>query len=190
VKRAIVEASVYDKLCDMLLQRFEALTLGDPKQDAAVIGPIAREDLRQQLHAQVTRTIEEGARCLCGGELPGGDGYFYPPTLLADVRPGMTAFTQETFGPVLSVVRAGDFDEALALANHTDYGLGSSIWTGDELKAKRASAELNAGQVAVNGIVKTDPRLPSGGVGLSGYGRELGPQGIREFVNIKQVWVA
>lgn len=190
VKRVIVEDSVYDTVCDMLRQRFEQLALGDPTRDAAVIGPIARQDLRQQLHRQVAQTMEEGARCLCGGELPEGEGFFYPPTLLADVQPGMTAFSEETFGPVLSVVRAADFDEALALANHTDYGLGSSIWTGDESKAKRASAELNAGQVAVNGIVKTDPRLPSGGIGLSGYGRELGPQGIREFVNIKQVWMA
>lgn len=189
-KRVIVEASVYDQVSEKLLQRFKQLSLGDPKENTQALGPIARENLRNQLHQQVTKSIKEGARCLCGGELPEGEGFFYPPTLLVDVKPGMTVFTEETFGPVLALIKANGFDDALKLANDTEYGLGSSIWTADEEKAKRAAAELNAGQVAVNGIVKTDPRLPSGGIGLSGYGRELGPQGIREFVNTKQVWIA
>jgi len=190
VKRVIVEASVYDSVCDKLFNRFSKLKLGDPTQEGQVIGPIARKDLRLQLHRQVTETIQQGAICLCGGDLPSTEGFFYPPTLLINVEPGMTVFTEETFGPVLAVTKANDFEHALQLANDTPYGLGSSIWTQDSDNAKIAAQQLNSGQVAVNGIVKTDPRLPSGGIGLSGYGRELGPQGIKEFVNIKQVWVA
>lgn len=191
VKRLIVEESVYDKVCDMLYERFSKLETGDPLiADSAALGPIARKDLQLGLHDQVRRTIQAGARCLTGGDLPSGEGYFYPATLLVDVKPGMPAFCEETFGPVLSVIKASDFNHALTLANDTEYGLGSSIWTSNTAKAEHACQVLAAGQVAVNGIVKTDPRLPSGGIGLSGYGRELGPQGIREFVNTKQIWIA
>lgn len=188
-KRVIVEAPVYDAVCDKLYERFSQLTLGDPKEQGQALGPIARQDLRDNLHQQVSQSLQDGARCLCGGDLPSGEGFFYPPTLLVDVRPGMAAFSEETFGPVLAVTKADDFEHALTLANDTAYGLGSSIWTQDTGKAEIAADLLAAGQVAVNGIVKTDPRLPSGGIGLSGYGRELGPHGIREFVNVKQVWV-
>ena len=189
-KRIIVEAPIYERVCDELYTRFTQLSMGDPSLDSASLGPIAREDLRLNLHRQVSQTIEQGARCLCGGDLPSESGFYYPPTLLIDVTPGMTAFTEETFGPVLAVVKADDFAHALALANETDYGLGSSIWTSNSENAQAAITQLQAGQVAVNGIVKTDPRLPSGGIGLSGYGRELGPHGIKEFVNTKQVWIA
>ena len=190
VKRVIVEEAIYDDVCERLYQRFSQKTLGDPRKESDSLGPIARQDLRLGLHDQVKRTIDAGARCLCGGDLPQGDGFFYPATLLLDVMPGMAAFDEETFGPVLAVSKARDLDHALELANTTAYGLGSSIWTTDENSIERAIYTLQAGQVAVNGIVKTDPRLPSGGIGLSGYGRELGPQGIREFVNVKQVWIA
>lgn len=190
-KRVIVEDAVYDQVCDRLYERFRALTTGDPLQaDSQALGPIARKDLQLGLHDQVTRTIQAGARCLTGGDLPSTAGFFYPPTLLVDVTPGMAAFSEETFGPVLAVSRAADFDQALQLANDTDYGLGASIWTTEQSRAASAAERLQAGQVAVNGIVKTDPRLPSGGIGLSGYGRELGPHGIKEFVNIKQIWIA
>ena len=190
VKRVIVEASIYETVCDKLYERFKQLTLGDPTENVPVMGPIAREDLRYQLHQQVSQSIQQGAVCLCGGDLPAGAGFFYPPTLLVDVKPGMTAFCEETFGPVLAVCKAHDYEHALQLANDTQYGLGASIWTTNKDLARHATQTLNAGQVAVNGIVKTDPRLPSGGIGLSGYGRELGPQGIKEFVNTKQVWMA
>lgn len=190
VKRVIVEASIYEQVCAELTQRFEALTLGDPREKNQCIGPIARKDLRDQLHDQVMRTVKAGARCLAGGERPSMAGFYYPPTILTDVKPGMTAFEEETFGPVLAICKADDLDDALRLANETEYGLGSSIWTSNEVSAQRAAIELQAGQVAINGIVKTDPRLPSGGIGKSGYGRELGPHGIREFVNIKQIWAA
>ncbi|MEK9713998.1 MAG: NAD-dependent succinate-semialdehyde dehydrogenase [Thalassolituus sp.] len=189
-KRIIIEDTIYDTVVSGLKQRFEALALGNPSELNDAIGPLARDDLRKQLHGQVMRSVELGAKCITGGEIPSIDGFYYPPTLLGDVTPEMAVFSEETFGPVLALCRATDLDQALALANHTEYGLGSSIWTSNEVAAKRAAMELNAGQVAINGIVKTDPRLPSGGIGKSGYGRELGPHGIREFVNIKQVWAA
>lgn len=190
VKRLLVEAPVYREFCDMLLQRFKAIPMGNPLDESKKLGPLARADLQAQLHRQVSETIDAGARCILGGELPAMTGYFYPPTLLLDVQPGMPAFEEETFGPVLAVTPVADLEEALCLANATEYGLGSSIWTTSQSAIDRAIETLDSGQIAVNGIVKSDPRLPSGGVGRSGYGRELGPHGIREFVNVQQVWIA
>tara|TARA_R110001592_G_scaffold963_1_gene5581 strand:+ start:5643 stop:7013 length:1371 start_codon:yes stop_codon:yes gene_type:complete len=188
-KRIIVEADVYDAFNDKLKMRLAKLKLGDPLLKDTDIGPIARDDLRQNLHRQVLESIDAGANCILGGELPPGDGYFYPVTLLIDVDETMCAFKEETFGPVMAVVKAKSKEHALALANNTEYGLGASIWTKDLALAEFFAMELNAGQVAVNGIVKTDPRLPSGGIKKSGYGRELGPHGIKEFVNAKQIWI-
>jgi succinate-semialdehyde dehydrogenase / glutarate-semialdehyde dehydrogenase len=188
-KRIIVESDVYETFVAMLLARLSKLKLGDPLQEGTDVGPIAREDLRQNLHRQVTETIDAGANCLLGGVLPQGEGFFYPVTLLEGVTSDMCSFREETFGPVMSVIKAGDLQEALMLANDTEYGLGSSIWTKNADVAEATAMELNAGQVAINGIVKTDPRLPSGGIKNSGYGRELGPHGIKEFVNAKQVWI-
>jgi succinate-semialdehyde dehydrogenase / glutarate-semialdehyde dehydrogenase len=132
--------------------------------------------------------VAAGARCLLGGKIPAGVGYFYPVTLLADVEPEMTAFREETFGPVAAMTRAEDEAHAMELANDTPYGLAASIWT-ETARGEALARQFAAGQVAVNGIVKTDPRLPSGGIKRSGYGRELGPHGIREFVNAQQVWI-
>lgn len=188
-KRILIEAKVYEEFTTLLKVRLAKLKLGDPLEATTDIGPIARQDLRDNLHRQVQLTIEQGAKCLLGGEYSNAPGFHYPPTLLADVKPGMCAFEEETFGPVMAVMKIENIDEALAVANNTNYGLGSSIWTASTSKAMRAVNELQAGQVAVNGIVKTDPRLPSGGIKQSGYGRELGPHGIREFVNAKQVWI-
>ncbi len=187
-KRVIVEAPVYDDMVDRLRARLAALKVGDPADEETDVGPIARADLRDNLHRQVRATIDQGARCVLGGTLPEGPGFFYPVTLLADVRPGMIACTEETFGPVGVVLRAEDAEDALRLANDTPYGLGASVWT-TAARGEALAREIAAGQVAVNGIVKTDPRLPSGGVKRSGYGRELGPHGIRAFVNVQQVWV-
>lgn len=188
-KRIIVEQSVYEAFIERLHSRLQKLKMGDPLELDTDIGPIARADLQQNLHRQVSETIAAGARCLLGGDLPSERGFFYPPTLLVDVTPDMCAFREETFGPIMVVVAARDADHALALANDTDYGLGAAIWTDSEGVAKRFAEQLQAGQVAVNGIVKTDPRLPSGGIKRSGFGRELGPHGIKEFVNAKQVWI-
>lgn len=190
VKRLFVEKSIYNKVCEALRERFSKLKCGDPRDESNNLGPLAREDLRDQLHRQVSESIDAGARCLTGGDLPSRSGFFYPPTLLVDVKPGMTVFEEETFGPVLSVTPIDTIDQALELANNTEYGLGASIWTSSQVAIDRAIETLESGQIAVNGIVKSDPRLPSGGIGKSGYGRELGPQGIREFVNVQQIWIA
>ncbi|WP_295872916.1 NAD-dependent succinate-semialdehyde dehydrogenase [uncultured Zhongshania sp.] len=188
-KRIIVEDTVYDTFVEKLQSRMAKFKSGDPLLADTDVGPIAREDLRQNLHRQVTDTINAGAKCLLGGELTDGPGFFYPPTLLIDVTENMCAFKEETFGPVMVVIRAADVEEAMQLANETPYGLGAAVWTKNAELATSIANRLETGQVAINGIVKTDSRLPSGGVKGSGYGRELGPHGIKEFVNTKQIWV-
>lgn len=189
-KRVIVEAPVYERFIELLKPRLSALQLGNPLAAETDIGPLARGDLRDNLHRQVRESISAGATCALGGEIPEGPGFFYPVTLLTEVTESMCAFREETFGPVMALTPARDAEHALQLANATEYGLGAGVWTGDTALAERFALEINAGQVAINGIVKTDPRLPSGGIKRSGLGRELGPHGIREFVNAKQVWIA
>ena len=188
-KRIIVEAPVYDAFIEKFHQHLAALKMGDPAEESTQVGPIARDDLREGLHRQVSMTIEQGGKCLLGGEMPEGPGYFYPVTLLVDVTPEMQASCEETFGPIAVVMKAESVDHALEIANDTAYGLAASVWTADVAMAEKMSRDIEAGQVAINGIVKTDPRLPSGGIKRSGYGRELGPHGILEFVNVQQVWV-
>lgn len=187
-KRVIVEEAVYEPFLEVFEQRLRAIKQGDPKDEATDMGPIARADLRQELHRQVAETVQQGARLVMGGELPEGPGTFYPVTLLRDVTEDMTVFKEETFGPVASVTKARDLNDALRLANRTQYGLASSIWTSPE-RGENLARDIEAGQVVINGLVKTDPRLPSGGIKKSGYGRELGPHGIREFTNAQQVWI-
>lgn len=187
-KRIIVEAPVYDDFIRKLHHRLEQLQVGDPALESTDVGPLARQDLRDNLHRQVQATRDAGARCLMGGQLPDGPGFFYPVTLLVDVTNEMPAAREETFGPVAVVLHARDADQALQLANDSAYGLAGSIWT-DTRRGEALAARMEAGQVAVNGLVKTDPRLPSGGIKQSGIGRELGPHGILEFVNVQQVWV-
>jgi succinate-semialdehyde dehydrogenase / glutarate-semialdehyde dehydrogenase len=188
-KRIIIETPVYDEFIEKLQSRLARLTVGDPLSESTDIGPIARADLRDNLHRQVRETVAAGARCLLGGTMPEGPGLIYPVTFLAEVMPTMTAFREETFGPVLSATRADSAEHALMLANQTEFGLGAGVWTKDAELAKDFAMRINAGQIAINGIVKTDPRLPSGGIKKSGYGRELGPHGIKAFVNVKQVWI-
>ncbi|MFT6914626.1 MAG: succinate-semialdehyde dehydrogenase/glutarate-semialdehyde dehydrogenase [Motiliproteus sp.] len=188
-KRILVEDAIYDQFVEMLKTRLAKLRMGDPLDADTDIGPIARQDLQLNLDRQVQETLAAGAHCLLGGTLPEGPGYFYPPTLLTEVTPSMCAFREETFGPVMVVTRVKDLDEAVLLANDTEYGLAASIWMADVKLAEQTAMRIDAGQVVINGIVKTDSRLPSGGVKRSGYGRELGPQGIREFVNTKQIWI-
>ena len=189
-KRIIVEEPIYEKFIELLKVRFKKLKLGDPKDESTTIGPIARRELVEQMHEQVDKSIEAGARLVLGGQkLDNMDGFFFPVTILADVKPGMVVSCQETFGPIASVIKVKDINEAIKIANATDFGLGGSIWTGDVEKAKQLAGKIVTGQVSINGIVKSDPRLPSGGVKKSGLGKELGPQGIRMFVNTQQVWV-
>ena len=187
-KRIIVEASVYDTMVEKLHQRFSALRVGDPREEGTDVGPIARGDLREELHRQVRVSIDAGAKCVLGGTMPDGRGYFYPVTLLADVTREMPVAREETFGPVGVVMKAKGIEHALEIANDTPYGLAASVWSTAE-RGEAIALKLEAGQVAVNGIVKTDPRLPSGGIKRSGYGRELGRHGIHAFVNAQQVWI-
>ncbi len=188
-KRIIVEESIHDKFCELLVQRFSKLKLGNPRDEATTIGPIAREELVEQMHEQVQRSVEAGAKVLLGGDRLDMEGFFFPVTVLSNVQPGMVVSCQETFGPIAAIIKAKDAEDALRIANDTEFGLGGSIWSGDIEKAKKMAGKIITGQVAINGIVKSDPRLPSGGVKKSGLGKELGPHGIKMFVNTQQVWV-
>lgn len=188
-KRFIVVQSIAERFEQAMAGAMAAMKVGDPMDRATQVGPLAREDLLAALQDQVDRTISAGAKLLCGGARLPRRGYFYPPTVLTGVRPGMAAFDEETFGPVAAIVRAKDAAEAVRLGNLSRFGLGASIWTRDIALAERLAGEIDSGCVFVNGAVKSDPRLPFGGVKSSGYGRELAAFGIREFVNIKTVWV-
>lgn len=188
-KRFLVVESVADEFVEAFRAELESLAVGDPMDRGTRVGPLAREDLLQDLHGQVEESIRQGAVLVTGGRRLNRPGFFYTPTLLDRVRPGITAFDQETFGPVAAVVRVTGEEEAVSLANASPYGLGASIWSGDASRAERLAPFIEAGSVFVNGIVKSDPRLPFGGVKASGYGRELSAYGIREFVNIKSVWI-
>ncbi|MBR9828487.1 MAG: NAD-dependent succinate-semialdehyde dehydrogenase [Oceanospirillales bacterium] len=187
-KRIIVEAPVHDRFVELLHTRLEKLQLGDPADPTTDIGPIARDDLRNALARQVDATVAAGAHCRLGGQIPDRPGFFYPVTLLTEVTNDMPACREETFGPVAVVLKADSAEHALAIANDSEYGLAASIWT-ETARGEAMARDIEAGQVVVNGLVKTDARLPSGGIKRSGYGRELGPHGMLEFVNVQQVWV-
>lgn len=187
-KRFIVDEAVADEFADAFTEAVSGLRVGDPVEADTTVGPLAREDLRDGLADQVRRTVEAGGVARTGGETVPGPGYFYAPTVLDHVKPGMAAFEEETFGPVAAIVRVSGDDEALALANDTEFGLGAAVCTRSSERAQRFVKGLAAGAVFVNGMVASDPRLPFGGIKKSGYGRELGTDGIREFVNVKTVW--
>ena len=187
-KRFIVEETAADEFEAAFALAMAELVVGDPSKRETQVGPLARRDLMENLADQVTRSVKAGARVVVGGHQR-DKGFYYAPAVLADVRPGMAVFDEETFGPVAAVARAGDEHDLIWLANVTKYGLGASIWTRDLDRAERLAARIEAGNVFVNGPVKSDPRLPFGGIKTSGYGRELGLMGIREFVNAKTVWV-
>jgi succinate-semialdehyde dehydrogenase/glutarate-semialdehyde dehydrogenase len=188
-KRFIVAAPVYDAFLEKLTAAMKKVRMGDPMDESVDIGPQARADLRDELHDQVRKAISQGARLVMGGSVPPGPGAFYPPTILADVRAGNLAYEEEIFGPVATVIKARDAADAVAIANDSKFGLGASLWTESPAEAERWIPRIEAGAVFVNGMVKSDPRLPFGGVKTSGFGRELGLEGIRAFVNIKTVWV-
>lgn len=188
-KRFIVEDAVYDRFCDLVESHMKNKRLGDPLSAETTLGPMARVDLRDELHDQVRRSVKAGAKLTVGGEVPEGPGAFYPATVLRDVEPGMAAFDEELFGPVAACIRAHDEHEAIALANRSEFGLGGAIFTRDVKRGwELAADELEVGCAFVNDFVRSDPRLPFGGIKRSGYGRELGDFGIHEFVNIKTVY--
>lgn len=189
-KRFIVTEPVYDKFCKLLKQNFREITWGDPMDEDVSIGPLARPDLREELHHQVQNSVKAGAKLLTGGYIPEGRGTFYPPTILTGVKPGMPAYEEELFGPVAAVIKARNEKEAIKIANDTSFGLAAAVFTKDVQNGKRIAEELiEAGNCFVNDLVRSDPRMPFGGIGNSGYGRELSSYGIREFVNIKAVSV-
>ena len=189
-KRFVVVESVLQGFQERLVERIRARRMGDPLDEGTDVGPQARRDLRDLLHRQVEASVAQGARVLLGCRVPDGPGAFYPPSVLAGVLPGMPAFDEELFGPVAAIVAAKDEGDAIRLANHTVFGLGAAVFTRDLARGERIAAEeLEAGCCFVNAFVRSDPRLPFGGVKESGYGRELSHFGIREFVNIKTVWV-
>jgi succinate-semialdehyde dehydrogenase / glutarate-semialdehyde dehydrogenase len=189
-KRFIVVGPVFDRFLERFVAAMATRTLGDPLAPGTQVGPQARADLRTNLHRQVEESVRRGAKLVLGGRLPEGRGFFYPPSVLTAVEIGMPAFDEEVFGPVAAVVRVRDEAEAVRAANASQYGLGAAVWTEDRRRGERVAAELEAGSVFVNGLVRSDPRLPFGGVKRSGYGRELSEFGLREFVNVKTVWVA
>jgi len=190
-KRFIVVERVRAEFEDRFVKRMAASKMGDPLDESTEIGPQARTDLRDTLQRQVEQSIAKGARCVLGGSIPAGPGAWYPPSVLTDVRPGMPAFDEELFGPVAAVVPVRDEAEAVAMANASTFGLGAGVITRDVARGERIAADLiESGCVFVNDAVRSDPRLPFGGIKESGYGRELASYGIREFVNIKTVYVA
>ena len=189
-KRFIVVERVADAFLELFTEAMRAYRMGDPLDAGTQIGPQARRDLRDNLQRQVESSVQRGARIVLGGRVPDGPGAFYPPTVLDAVHPGSPAFDEETFGPVAAVIRVRDEVEAIRIANASAYGLGASVWTADPARGERIARDIDVGSVFVNGLVKSDPRLPFGGVKRSGYGRELSEYGLREFVNVKTVWVA
>jgi succinate-semialdehyde dehydrogenase/glutarate-semialdehyde dehydrogenase len=186
-KRFIVVGPAYDEFAPRFVAAMRALKVGDPMARETGVGPLATAKILETLADQVERSVAAGARVLAGGQRLPGPGNYYAPTVLADVPPAAPAFGEELFGPVAALLRARDLDDAIALANATTFGLGASAWTRDRAEAERLARELEAGSVFINGMVASDPRFPFGGVKRSGYGRELGVYGLREFVNVKTV---
>ena len=188
-KRFILVEAIADAFIEKFRRQAHGLRMGDPAREDTQLGPMARADLRDQLHKQVTDSVTAGASFALPGGPAAGPGFFYEPTVIDHVRPGMRAYEEELFGPVAIVIRAVDEQDALRIANDNRYGLGASVFTRDAKKGERLARRIQSGSSFVNGLVKSDPRLPFGGIKASGYGRELSAHGIREFTNVKTVWV-
>ncbi|SDR65742.1 NAD-dependent succinate-semialdehyde dehydrogenase [Christiangramia echinicola] len=190
-KRFIVVDEVYEDFKKAFVEQMSNIKAGDPTSDDSEIGPMARKDLREELHEQVEESVKKGAKILCGGKIPEGDGYFYPATVLDELKPGMPAYDDELFGPVASLIRAEDADDAMRIANDSRFGLGGGIFSKDEEKAKDlAKYHFDTGMVFINSFGLAKPNMPFGGVKDSGYGREHGTFGLHEFVNVKAVMLA
>jgi succinate-semialdehyde dehydrogenase/glutarate-semialdehyde dehydrogenase len=173
-----------------LKSAFEKLHTGDPLDQETQVGPMARPDLVDEIERQVQSSLAAGARLVTGGNRPERAGYYYQPTILADVTSGMPVYSQETFGPVVSLITARDEADAIRIANDSEFGLGGCVWTRNPERGENVARKVESGAMFVNGMTKSDPRLPFGGIKRSGYGRELAGYGIREFVNVKTIWIA
>ncbi len=188
-KRFIVVEKIYDRFEKMFKDKMESVITGDPMNEDTELGPMAREDLLIEIDFQVRKSVEMGAKIICGGKRLQRQGAYYPATIITNLSKGMPAYDEEMFGPVASLIKAKDEEEAIKIANDSPFGLGASLWTSDTDKAEKLAEKIETGSVFINGLVKSDPRLPFGGIKLSGYGRELSHYGIKEFVNIKTVWI-
>lgn len=190
-KRIIAVESIAEELTNKIISQMSLFKMGDPLDPQVNLGPLARSDLRDTLDAQVQKSIKQGAKLLCGGIIPSGIGYYYPPTILTHVKPGMTAFEEELFGPVISIISVSDEKDAITCANQGHFGLGAAVFTRDLVKGEYiATHEIESGVCFVNALVATDPRIPFGGIKRSGYGRELSQEGILEFVNTKTIAIS
>ncbi|MDP1621112.1 MAG: NAD-dependent succinate-semialdehyde dehydrogenase [Bacteroidales bacterium] len=188
-KRFIIEIPVIEQFETALKEAFETLRIGDPMDPETQVGPMARPDLVDEIEQQVNASIDAGAKLVTGGKRPDRPGCYYEPTILADVTKGMPVYLQETFGPVASLITARNEEDAIRIANDSDFGLGGCVWTRDLYRGEKIARKIETGAMFVNGMTKSDPRLPFGGIKKSGYGRELGVYGIREFVNVKTIWI-
>lgn len=188
-KRFIIVEAVADEFTKLFVEKFEAMKVGDPMEEDTAVGPVASKQGLEELERQIKESVDKGAKILTGGKRVGDKGYYLQPTILGDVKEGMPAYSEEFFGPVASVIVVKDEAEAIKVANSTTFGLGASIWTQDVGRAKKIVPQIDSGAVFVNAMVKSDPRMPFGGEKRSGYGRELSHYGIKEFVNIKSVWI-
>ncbi len=189
-KRFIVHEAVADEFERRFVERMAALRLGDPMEESTDLGPLASEQGRSDIEELMADAVAKGATVLLGGQTPGGPGWYYPATVVTGITPQMRMFTEEVFGPVAQLYRVKSFDEALDLANATPFGLGSNVWTSDPAEQDRAMRDIEAGAVFINGMTTSYPELPFGGTKTSGYGRELSAHGIREFCNLKTIWIA
>ncbi|MDP4172406.1 MAG: NAD-dependent succinate-semialdehyde dehydrogenase [Bacteroidota bacterium] len=189
-KRFIVVKEIAKQFEERFVEIVNDLKIGDPMDERNDLGPIAREDLLLTIDEQVKQSVKMGAKLLSGGKRLEVHGYYYPATVLSDVKKGMPVYEQETFGPIAAIIVAEDQDDAIRIANDSPYGLGASLWTRNLSNAKELASRIESGSVFINGMVKSDPRLPFGGIKISGYGRELSHYGIKEFINIKTVWIA
>ncbi len=188
-KRFIVHKDIANQFTDIFKSVLESKKIGDPNDESIDIGPLSSSSIRDAIHDQVTRSLKQGAKLVTGGDIKDGAGYFYPPTILKDVTPDMIVAIEETFGPVAAIITVNSKEEALEIANNSHFGLGSSVWTNDNSTISFFTDNIEAGCVFVNSMVKSDPRLPFGGTKFSGYGRELSEYGLKEFVNIKTIWI-
>ncbi len=188
-KRFIVHSDVYDEFARAFVANMSALRIGDPMAEGTDVGPMALEQVRDDVEVQVQDATARGARVLCGGERPAGPGWWFPPTVVADLTEDMRMWSEEVFGPAAGLFRVGSYDEAVSLANATEFGLGANAWTNDPREQAAFAEDLDAGMAFINGMVTSYPELPFGGVKNSGYGRELSAHGIREFCNLKTVWI-
>ncbi|MFH1000298.1 MAG: NAD-dependent succinate-semialdehyde dehydrogenase [Bacteroidota bacterium] len=189
-KRFIIDHSIMDEFIRLINIEIDKLVIGNPLEKTTTVGPLARADLREEIHAQVLKSIEQGATIIRGGKFIEGEGYFYEPTIVTNLKPGMALYAEESFGPVFSLFSFENEEDAVRIANDTEFGLGGSIWTEDLIKGESMARRIESGSIFINGMTKSDPRLPFGGIKKSGYGRELSHYGIKEFVNIKTIWIA